>query len=156
MTMVTNRSKLVALLAGTVLALGAWTGGAQAMGRSKYTQANLVSDITVVPKATTTDPTLKNAWGVAFFPGSPIWINANNNGTANLYGGAGAIVSMLPFVNIPGPSSANGAPTGMVANSNAFLFFIPGHKTFSAQFIFSTEDGVIDAWNGGLDPANAV
>src|SRR5258708_138349 len=44
----------------------------------------------------------------------------------------------------------------MVANSNAFLFFIPGHTSFSAQFVFSTEDGVIDAWNFGLDPANAV
>ena len=132
----TKRSLLVSLLAGTVLVMSTWGGAAQAAGRSKYTQTNLVSDITVVPKATTTDATLKNAWGVAFFPGGPIWINANGSGTANLYDGAGIVFSLLPFVNVPGPSTPNGAPTGMVANSNAFLFFIPGHSSFSAQFIY--------------------
>ena len=152
-----RKTKRSALLAAGLLAIAMRTGIARAdNSHSKYSVTNLVSDVTVTPPATTPDASLQNAWGIAYLPGGPIWINANGSGTSRLYDGAGAIFTALPFVNVPGPSSANGAPTGIVANGNAFLFAIPQHTAFSAQFIFSTEDGVIDAWNLGLDPNNAV
>ena len=84
----------------------------------------------IASAAAVEDDVLQNPWGVAFFPGGPIWINANGSGTANLYDGAGTVISLLPFVNVPGPSTPNGAPTGIVANSNAFLFPI---KSLSLQ-----------------------
>jgi hypothetical protein len=68
------------------------TGPASAK-RPAYVQTNLVSDGAV--PAATTDPNLKNPWGIAFFPGlSPFWISDNNAGVSTLYDGAG-----VPFPN---------------------------------------------------------
>jgi hypothetical protein len=104
-TMMTKRPKLGLLLAGTALVLSAWgAANAQAMGRSKYTQTNLVSDITVTPPATTPDTNLKNSWGVAFIPGGPIWINDNATGVATLYDGAGAITPLVVTIPTAGGS----------------------------------------------------
>jgi uncharacterized protein (TIGR03118 family) len=149
--MMTKKSKLVLLLAGTALVLSAWgAANAQAMGRSKYTQHNLVSDITVVPPATTPDPNLKNSWGIAFIPGGPIWINDNATGVATLYDGAGAITPLVVTIPQPAvPTGPNSSPTGMVWNGNPFAFVVPTTTT-GALFIFSSEDGTISAWNLGL------
>jgi uncharacterized protein (TIGR03118 family) len=119
------------------------------------------------------DPILQNAWGVAFSPaGSPFWINDNATGCATLYDGSGVKVTALQ-VSIPLPGNvvpasscqpkdphkpanpAPAAPTGLVWNPSA-SFLVPGTK-IPAVFIFSTEDGTISAWAGGLNPAeNAV
>src|SRR6266480_5140062 len=82
----------------------------------KYVQTNLVSDIPGL--AATTDPNLVNAWGIAFSPTSPVWINDNGTGLATLYTGSGSIVPLV--VSIPPPPGAQGpsAPTGMVFNGN--------------------------------------
>jgi uncharacterized protein (TIGR03118 family) len=120
------------------------------MGRSKYTQANLVSDITVVPPATTTDPNLKNAWGVAFIPGEPIWINDNGTGLSTLYDGSGAIIPLVVTIPQPAaPTGPNSSPTGMVWNGDSSVFKVPTTST-GAVFIFATEDGTISAWNLAL------
>lgn len=144
-TMMTRKSKLVSLLAGTTLALITSGASAQVMGRSKYVQANLVSDITVTPPATTQDAHLKNAWGVAFVPGGPMWINDNGTGVATLYDGAGiAQPAGSPLiVTIPQPAvptGPNSSPTGMVWNGNPFSFVVPT-TTAGALFIFASEDG---------------
>ncbi len=115
------------------------------------------------------DAVLQNAWGIAFTPaGSPFWVNDNATGCSTLYDGAGVKITALQ-VSIPLPGNvvpatscqANdpnnpsnptpAAPTGIVWNpSTAFL--VPGTK-IQALFIFSTEDGTISAWAGGLTPA---
>ena len=77
----------------------------------RYTQTNIVSDIP--NKAITTDPNLKNAWGIAFGPGSPIWVADNGTGLSTLYTGTGTIVPLV--VTIPAPMSGDtSAPTGLV------------------------------------------
>ena len=132
------------VLAASVALIASIATRAQAAG---YHQTNLVSN-GVVP-AVTTDPTLKNPWGIAFFPGlSPFWVNDNNAGLSALYTGDGAIFAPLPSVIIPSPSSATGGtPTGIVAN----LFFgsgaFPIGTTGPSLFIFATEDGTIEAWS---------
>jgi uncharacterized protein (TIGR03118 family) len=148
--MMTKKSKLVLLLVGMGLVLNAWGTSAQAMGRSKYTQHDLVSDITVVPPATTPDPNLKNSWGVAFIPGEPIWINDNGTGLSTLYDGSGAIIPLVVTIPLPsGSSAANSSPTGIVWNGDSSVFKVPTTSA-GAMFIFSSEDGTISAWNLGL------
>jgi hypothetical protein len=100
------------------------------------------------------DRNLQNAWGIAFPPGGPFWVNDNNAGLSALYLGNGTIVDFPgtknPFtVVIPGPkgSSANfqAAPTGIVWNPTA-AFTITDPKTgtkLASNFIFDTEDGTI-------------
>jgi uncharacterized protein (TIGR03118 family) len=119
------------------------------------------------------DAILQNAWGIAFSPaGSPFWVNDNATGCSTLYGGTGAKITALQVsIPLPGnfvpvtscqpndpkkPSNPSpAAPTGIVWNPSA-SFLVPGTK-IPAVFIFSTEDGTISAWAGGLNPAdNAV
>jgi uncharacterized protein (TIGR03118 family) len=123
--------------------------GSASAKRPAYVQTNLVSDGTV--QAVTTDPNLKNPWGIAFFPElSPFWISDNNAGVSTLYDGAGVPYPnpMTPLiVKIPTPSSpTGGAPSGLIANKFFPSDFTIG-TTGASLFIFSTEDGTIVAWD---------
>jgi uncharacterized protein (TIGR03118 family) len=138
--------------------------------RDAYAVTPLVSNL--AGHAAMRDPVLQNAWGIAFSPaGSPFWVNDNATGCSTLYDGVGTKVTALQ-VSIPLPgnvvattscqpsnpssqSASPAAPTGIVW-SPAASFLVPG-TTIPAVFIFSTEDGTISAWAGGLNPAtNAV
>ena len=137
--------------------------------RDAYVVTPVVSNL--AGHAAKQDPVLQNAWGIAFSPaGSPFWVNDNATGCSTLYDGAGTKVALQVSIPLPGnvvpatscqPSGPNNqsnptaAPTGMVWNPAA-SFLVPGTK-IPAVFIFSTEDGTISAWAGGLNPAdNAV
>jgi uncharacterized protein (TIGR03118 family) len=137
---------------------------------------SLVSDIQGL--ASTTDPVLQNAWGVAFSPAaSPFWVVDNGTGCSTLYDGQGAKVSLqvkIPLPPLPGgtipssacqhvnpahpPSQSPAAPTGIVWNATTSPttgFLVPG-TTLPASFIFATENGTISAWAGGLTPSDAA
>src|SRR5882672_3875684 len=45
-----------------------------------FTITNLDSNVS--GRATFTDPNTQNAWGIAFAPGSPFWVNDNHAGVA--------------------------------------------------------------------------
>lgn len=138
--------------------------------RDAYMVTPLVSNL--ASHAGARDPVLQNGWGIAFSPaGSPFWINDNATGCSTLYDGAGVKITALQVsIPLPGnfvpptscqPNDPNNpsnptpaAPTGIVWNpSNAFV--IPGTRT-QAVFIFSTEDGTISAWAGGLNAVLAA
>jgi uncharacterized protein (TIGR03118 family) len=144
---------------------------------NRYVVTKLTSDIP--GQAANTDPVLQNAWGVAFTPGnSPFWISDNATGCSTLYDGQGVpqpplnppVAPLLVKIPLPGnvipstacmhadpnnpPSPTPAAPTGLVWNPTS-TFLVP--KTGkAATFIFSTEDGTISAWTGGLTPPNAA
>ncbi len=139
--------------------------------RDAYVVTPLVANL--AGHAAMQDPILQNAWGIAFSPaGSPFWVNDNATGCSTLYDGTGVKVTALQVsIPLPGnfvpasscqprdpnkpPNPAPAAPTGIVWNPAA-SFLVPGTK-IPAVFIFSTEDGTISAWAGGLNPAeNAV
>jgi uncharacterized protein (TIGR03118 family) len=91
------------------------------------------------------DPTLQNAWGLAWSPSGIAWVNANADGLSELYNNVPAIVR--PPVLIPSPTDTmGGAPSGIVFNSTKG-FILPDKS--AAAFIFVGEDGVVSAWNGG-------
>jgi uncharacterized protein (TIGR03118 family) len=119
-----------------------------------YKQTNLVSDGAV--SALTTDPQLKNPWGLVAFPGAPFWIADNGTGLSTLYNGLGNIVPLTVTIPPPAgaPMGATAAPTGIVWNPNAQLFLVA--PQLGALFIFATEDGTISAWNPTVNLHNAV
>ena len=139
--------------------------------RDAYVVTALTSNL--AGHAAVQDAVLQNAWGIAFTPaGSPFWVNDNATGCSTLYDGTGAKITALQVsIPLPGnvvpvtscqprdpnkpPNPSPAAPTGIVWNPSA-SFLVPGTK-IPAIFIFSTEDGTLSAWAGGLNPAdNAV
>src|SRR5215470_12868536 len=115
-----------------------------------YIQTNLVSNLPNV--ATTTDPDLQNAWGVANAPGGPLWVSDNNDGLSTLYDGAGAKVNLTVTIPSPPKGTPPSTPTGMVWNPTAAFTITNGTATAPATFIFDGEDGTITAWNPTVDP----
>ena len=132
------------------LPAGATTAASHASG---FRQVNLVSDIPGV--APLTDPDLVNAWGLAASPGtdaapgSSLWVSDNGSDKSTLYssGTASPVNKSGLVVNV-----TSGAPTGQVFNTDSAGFAVhdaSGHSA-AASFIFDTENGTIDAWNGGV------
>jgi uncharacterized protein (TIGR03118 family) len=145
------------VFSGIVTPASAKGGG---IASRSYVQTNLVSDIPGL--AAHTDPNLKNPWGTAVGPGSPIWVSDNHAGVTTLYDGAGNAQPLV--VGIPAPPSAGagavGAPTGQAFNtfdpaSTDFMISENG-KSGPAFFLFATEDGTIAGWNPSVDKAHAV
>jgi uncharacterized protein (TIGR03118 family) len=107
-----------------------------------FTQTNLVSDVPGL--ATTTDPNLRNPWGVSFSATSPFWVSNQVSGNATLYNGAGVPTPLV--VTIPSSGKAPTGPTGQVFNSAGTGNFLVNGT--AANFIFDTLDGTIAGWNG--------
>ena len=124
------------------------TLGTQLCLADSFSQVNLVSDVPGLAK--TTDPNLKNPWGVAFSPTSPFWISNQGSGTSTLYTGSGATVPLV--VTIPGTGVPAG-PTGQVFNGTTGFDLSNGKP---AAFIFDTLNGTINGWNGGTTAATVA
>jgi uncharacterized protein (TIGR03118 family) len=161
-TMTFNRSRpnvaawMIVAAAVAVMSLSPRTARSddQANGSSVgsvYMQTNMVSDDTDVVPAAIADPRLVNAWGLAFGPTSPFWINDNGTGLSTLYSynSSTGLVNVLPepSVVIPPPSvNAGGtaAPDGIVFNPKNLSV---SHPEFDGDiFIFATEDGTLSGW----------
>jgi uncharacterized protein (TIGR03118 family) len=113
---------------------------AQSVQADTLVQTNLVSDIPGM--AATTDPNLKDPWGVSFSPTSPIWVSDQATGVSTLYNGVGTATPLI--VTVP-TVAGGGGPTGQVfAGGTAFR--LNGNPV---NFIFDTLGGTIDAWNAG-------
>jgi len=116
---------------------------------TRYTQRNLVSDDPGM--AALVDPNLKNAWGMAQSPTSPIWVANNHSNTATIYTGDGVMAppSIVPLVvGVPGDG-----PTGQVFNgTSGFVVADGAGHSGPALFIFASESGDITGWNPGVPP----
>ncbi len=120
----------------------------KALGADTFDQINLVSDVPGL--ASTTDPNLKNPWGVAFSATSPFWVSNQGSGTATLYNGVGAIHGAGGSRSGERDSAERANGTGFNGNTD---FVIPGATPAPAKFIFDTLNGTIAAWNGGSTAA---
>lgn len=121
-----------------------------------YRQVDLTSN--VAGQAQWTDPNLINAWGMAFFPGSPFWISDQVTGLSTLYDNAGVPQSLV--VTIPAapeePMGTTGAPTGIVANGTPAFVVSENGASGPGFFLFATLDGTISGWNPSVDGTHAV
>ena len=108
-----------------------------------FQQVNLVSN-NGANGPVLNDPTLQNAWGIAWSPTGIVWVNSEASHLSHLYTGEGAIVR--PAINIPSPTDTiGGAPTGIVFAGGAGFKLSNGQP---AAFLFAGDDGVISGWNG--------
>jgi uncharacterized protein (TIGR03118 family) len=108
---------------------------------------NVVARTDIVTDAT--DPSLINAWGLAFNPMGVAWISANGTGISEVYDIHGNHV--IPAITIPTPATpaASGmpaTPTGQVFNGDSTAFM-------GDAFIFATEDGTISGWQASAGSA---
>jgi uncharacterized protein (TIGR03118 family) len=152
-TTYTNKALVANTTAGTVDVLPA------------DTVAQGDSNMFVFPQTenTSLDPHLSIGWGIAFAPGSAVWVNDFATDLSSLYDGNGNLISpsVQPAVAIPPNASGKAAgPTGIVANINtadcptvaaSTCVFGTGFAAGagSAQFIFDGTGGTIAAWASG-------
>ncbi|MBV9755475.1 MAG: TIGR03118 family protein [Alphaproteobacteria bacterium] len=152
--------------AATALALGTTAASADYFVFDRH---NLVSNLHS-EGANPADPVLRNAWGIAFGPGTAFWIADNATGCSTLYNGIGTKIPLQVKIPLPGnilppadctaansqpaPNPAPAAPTGVVFNPTQG-FAIPADSA-PALFIFAAEDGTISAWNPGTGTAAAL
>ena len=124
------------------------------LAQAQYQLTNLVSN-QLNQHATTTDPLLVNAWGIARSATSPFWVSDNLSGWSTLYTGAGTAEALRVLIPTAGngpvePTGNNGVglPTGIVFNGSTTDFLVSGK---SSSFIFATLDGTISAWAPGVN-----
>lgn len=113
-----------------------------------FAQVNLVAN-NANYQAATIDPTLINAWGIAWSPGGTAWVNAQGGHVSELYNGQGVKAALT--VNVPSPGGNEGGnPTGIIFNPIATDFVIPSGNASPATratFIFVGVDGIVSGWN---------
>jgi uncharacterized protein (TIGR03118 family) len=139
------------VVAAAGLAAAAEPAVAAAAPANSFTRTNLISN-TTSRHPNLLDKTLKNAWGIAAGPDTPLWVSDNNSGRATVYSGGvnGSKVALQLTVPVPG-----GNPTGQVFNP-AKAFPVGGATGKPAVFILDSDSigstqspGEIAAWNGG-------
>ena len=118
---------------------------------NRFSQTNLVSDLSTVG-AQIVDPNLKNPWGLAFGPTTPLWVADNGTSVATLYGVSpgGATATQVPLVVTLPPMDSS--PTGQVFNPTSGFMIKSKAGKAPALFIFSSEGGQIIAWSPVADP----
>jgi hypothetical protein len=129
------RSAVVVIVAAGGLVAAAAPAMARAAPANSFKQTNLIANKASFG-AKLVDPNLKNAWGLAAGPTTPIWVADNNSGKATVYTGGvnGSAVSLALTVPVPGAN-----PTGQVFNSAAKAFPVGGSKGSPAVFIVDTD-----------------
>jgi uncharacterized protein (TIGR03118 family) len=116
-----------------------------------FHQTNLISNRTD-QGAQLVDGNLKNPWGLALGPATPLWVADNGTSVATVYNvtpGGAKVANAGLTVTLPPMDSS---PTGQVFNpTNNFVIKSKAGKG-PALFIFSSEGGQIIAWNPKADP----
>ncbi len=107
-----------------------------------FKQVNLVAN-TSEYQPVTVDPTLLNAFGIAWSPNGIAWVNSVGGHVSELYSAEGAIVRTP--VNIPSPADTiGGLPCGIVFSGGKGFNLSNG----PSSFLFTGFDGVLSGWNG--------
>ena len=149
---------LVAAVAAPLAVIPAASARADSSGgHVSFTETKLVSDLSS-EGAALTDPNLKNPWGLALGPTTPLWVSENNAGLASLYAiNSGGTTASKPglTVTIPGGRASTGdgpSPTGQVFNPTSGFVVTTGSGSGPALFILDSESGQLSAWNPMADP----
>jgi len=144
MKMSSRLSATIPLTLSSLLFAGLAGPATLAAPRDTFSVRALVSDGS--QQTESTDPNLKNAWGLAATATSPFWVSSNLPNLSTIYNGDGVAQQLL--VQIPG------SPTGIVANPGTGFSVTDGTNTGSAIFLFATLEGRIAGWNPGVPPTN--
>jgi len=146
----------IAMPAALAVATAAPAASARTHGHgpdNEFRQTNLISDLTTVG-AQVVDPNLKNPWGLAFGPATPLWVADNGTSIAGVYPVSPANPTPMAQpsrldVTLP---PADSSPTGQVFNPTNDFVLTSKAGMGPALFIFSSEGGQIIAWSPVADP----
>ncbi|HTD94078.1 MAG TPA: TIGR03118 family protein [Chitinophagaceae bacterium] len=141
---VTRPGKKMILVAATAMALaiGCKKPNVDVKDLKDFKQVNLVANNSKYAPLTI-DPTLINAFGIAWSPTGIAWVNSAGGHVSELYTSEGGIARQ--GVNIPTPTdSINGFPCGIVFSSGKGFNLANG----PSAFLFTSFDGVLSGWNG--------
>jgi uncharacterized protein (TIGR03118 family) len=116
---------------------------------AQYKLTNLVSN--QVKGARRLDPFVVNAWGLAYGPGSPLWVADAGSGWSTLYDSFGNAKSLKVEIASAGDAGP-GQPTGIVFNASQDFQV----KGWASVFIFATLDGTISGWAPQSDLHNSI
>src|SRR3954451_808349 len=158
---------LAATIASAGLALGvvATQAGSPALAHSRhhhsaFVQRNLVSDL--AGRAELLDPAVKNPWGIAFGPNTPLWVSNDSNPAANCGEGCtprpedlltqvtlytGATKAHPQVAKVPVEVTAS-SPTGIVFNPSSSFLIDQGQGAGPEPARFMFNETFLDA-NGG-------
>jgi uncharacterized protein (TIGR03118 family) len=120
---------------------------------AQYKVTRLVSN--QAGKALHQDPSLVNAWGIAYSPTGPFWIANEGAGLSTVYNGAGikqSTVVAVPSATGQGP----GSPTGVVYNNTTDFVVTQNGLSGAAVFLFDTLDGTISGWAPTVNATAAI
>src|SRR6478752_3258812 len=95
-----------------------------------FVQTNLVSDLPDL-HLSVTDPLLKNPWGIAFGPATPLWTSNQFSNSSTLYRGTTAGATKVPL------EVTAASPTGIVFNPTADFVVTQNGITNPSRFIFT-------------------
>jgi uncharacterized protein (TIGR03118 family) len=147
-----------AAVAAVVVALPVWAvpgvasaSDEQHRNQPAFTEVDLVSnvpDLAAVP-----DDHVKNAWGLALGPTTPLWVANNGTDTATIYRGGlgGAPPTIAPLV-----VSVQGGPTGQAFNGTSDFAVSGPLGSGPALFLFVTEGGDVLGWSPAADGTHAL
>jgi uncharacterized protein (TIGR03118 family) len=131
-------------IAGTSLLPSATADAATARG---FSEVNLVSDKPGLARIT--DPLVKNPWGIALGPDTPLWVANNGTASATIYAGANG---RDPISKVPLDVALPPAPTGQVFNPTQQFTVRGGGASGPARFMFDTLSSHIVGWTPDVPP----
>jgi len=113
-----------------------------------FNEVVLVANEAKYNPITLVDPTLINAFGIAWSPNGIAWVNSVGGHVSELYRADGSFVKRvnIPTSAIDTTSTTSGLPCGIVF-SGGKNFRLPDRS--SAAFLFTGFDGVLSGWSGG-------
>jgi uncharacterized protein (TIGR03118 family) len=125
-------------------------------GMTGFTVTNLVSDLKGV--AAHTDVNLVNPWGFAETPGGQFQVAANGSGDTIRLNARGDTLGQDVILQPPlgSPPGTTTSPNGTFLNTTSDFVISDDGKSAPAEFIFSTEDGTIVAFNPMVDPKEGI
>jgi uncharacterized protein (TIGR03118 family) len=143
--------RALAMSGTALLALAVAAAPARADATTHFKEVDLVSD--QAGHAPLVDPSLKNAWGLALSPTSPLWVANNHTDTSTLY--AGGVNGATP-TKVPLTVAVVGGPTGQAFNDTNGFVVTGTNGSGPARFLFATESGDIAGWSPAATPTAAV
>lgn len=108
------------------------------------------------------DPLLVNPWGFVITPEGNVVVANNGTSTSTYYTPTGGGINFNPGTEAPERPTlfvnVESDPTGIVSNHSgrSFKFGFSSKKERPAEFLYSTEEGTILAYNRHVDPLNAI
>jgi uncharacterized protein (TIGR03118 family) len=127
-----------AALAGTTATAGAT---APVHHKNAFKQVNLVSDLDMGPSVLR-DTDVKNPWGIAFGPTTPLWVNNQASNKITLYSGANGTTKKVTKLGLVVTASS---PFGIVFNPTKSFRITQNGVKAPAKFLFNEVTGTEQA-----------